>query len=447
MEKDYDIEVMPQHERMEYIASQLASTADSVTSHEVYEGASTPLKVIRVPIKLPLYRMANGRTQAAQASYIADKGLASGYFSAGEENDTVQQVQQRLLHRITNEGPDSITPIFDELERDNQTDPIMITPSGVVVNGNRRLMAMRMLYANRPADFPNFETVLCAVLPPLSAEEVDDIEVRLQMRPETKLPYGWISEALKVEKKLERKTEDAVARLMRKRVNDIKKVLAALGYARIYLAEWKKRAADYSVVEDGEQFFGDLVTRMRNKTGTLREANLRMAWVMFDNRSSLGGRLYDYNKIVGEKAEEVLTQLAERVDTAIEDEPEEYAAPPEVDDLEIDLGDEPTEDRFTALIDIFDDDGRRDEVFDQLRAVCQTILDLGKATKLGNAALMAARNANTTLTEIDLSSADPKTFDGIAKQVESVVHIASDLIKKVSEIKADQIATTKSSRG
>ena len=447
MDKNYDIEVTPQHERKDYIATQVASTADSVTSHDVYEGTSTPLKVIRVPLKLPLYRMANGRTQADQASYIADKGLAADYFSAGEENDTVQQVQQRLLHRITNEGPDSIAPIFDELERDKQTDPILITPSGVVVNGNRRLMAMRMLYANRPAEFPNFATVLCAVLPPLSAEEVDDIEVRLQMRPETKLPYGWISEALKVEKKLEKKSEEAVARLMRKRVNDIKKMLAALGYARIYLAEWKKRPADYSLVEGGEQFFGDLVTRMRNKTGTLREANLRMAWVMFDNRSSLGGRLYDYNKVVGEKAEEVLTQLAERIETAIEEEAEDYAPRLETDDLEIDLGDEPAEDRFTALIDVFDDDGRRDEVFDQLRAVCQTILDAGKAAKLGNAALMAARNANTSLTEIDLSSADPKTFDGIVKQLESVVHRATELIKKVGEIKEDKIAALKPAEG
>ena len=444
MDKDYNIEVMPHHERKDYIASQLASTTESVTSHDVYEGTSAQLKVIRVPLKLPLYRMANGRTQADQASYIADKGLPADYFSAGEENDTVQQVQQRLLHRITNEGPDSITPIFDELERDKQTDPIMITPSGVVVNGNRRLMAMRMLYANRESEFPNFATVLCAVLPPLSAEEVDDIEVRLQMRPETKLPYGWISEALKIEKKLEKKTEDAVARLMRKRVGDIKKVLAALGYARIYLAEWKTRPADYSLVEGGEQFFGDLVTRMRNKTGTLREANLRMAWIMFDNRSSLGGRLYDYNKVVGEKAEEVLTQLAERVDTAIEDEPEDHETPPLADDdLEIDLGEETTEDRFTALIDVFDDDGRRDEVFDQLRAVCQTILDSGKATKLGNAALMAARNANTSLTEIDLSSADPKTFDGIIKQLESVVHRASELIEKVGKIKAEKAAAAK----
>lgn len=447
MDKFYDIEVMPQHERKDYIDSQLASTTDIVTSHDVYEGTSTSLKLIRVPLNLPLYRMANGRTQADQASYTADKGLASDYFSSGEENDTVQQVQQRLLYRITNEGPDSITPIFEELERDKQTEPIMITPSGVVVNGNRRLMAMRMLYANRPTEFSNFATVLCAVLPPLSAEEVDDIEVRLQMRPETKLPYGWISEALKVEKKLEKKSEEEVARLMRKRESDIKKVLAALGYARSYLAEWKKRPADYSLVEDGEQFFRDLVTRMRNKIGTLREANLRMAWIMFDNRAGLGGRIYDYNKVVGEKAEEVLAQLAERVDMGIDDESEDHVPPPEVDDLEIDLGDEPTEDRFAGLIDVFDDDGRRDEVFDQLRAVCQTILDAGKATKLGNAALMAARNANTTLTEIDLSSADPKTLDGIVKQLENVVHRASELIKKVGEIKEDKAAALKPAEG
>lgn len=437
MDKEYKIEVVPQHERKAYIEAQLKTSSETTTSHDVYEGSATPLKVIRIPLNMPLFRMANGRTQADQASFISEKGLAPDYFTAGEENDTVQEVQQRVLRRISNEGPDSITPIFDELERDKQTDPIMITPSGVVVNGNRRLMAMRALYANRQAEFPSFETVRCAVLPPLGAEEVDDIEVRLQMRPETKLPYSWISEALKVEKKLEtKKSEEAVARLMRKRPGDIKKVLAALNYARIYLTEWKRRPADYSLVEGGEQFFGDLVGRMKNKSGALREANLRMAWIMFDNRSSLGGRLYDYNKIVGEKAEDVLTQLADRVEMPAAEAVQDGVRETSDEEFEIDLGDEPADDKFTSLIAVFDDDTRRDDVFDQLRAVCQTMLDAGRAKKLGNAALMAARDANTRLAEIDLAGADPKTYNGIIKQLENVALRANDLIAKFAEIKA-----------
>lgn len=439
MDKEYKIEVVPQHERKAYIEAQLNSATETTTSHDVYEGTATSLKVVRIPLNMPLFRMANGRTQADQASYIAERGLPDDYFSSGEENDPVQAVQQRLLRRISNEGPESIASIFDELERDKQTDPIMITPSGVVVNGNRRLMAMRALYANRQADFPSFETVRCAVLPPLGAEEVDDIEVRLQMRPETKLSYSWISEALKVEKKLEtKKSEDAVARLMRKRTGEIKKVVAALQYARIYLTEWRKRPADYSLVEGGQQFFNDLVGRMKNKTGSLRDANLRLAWVMYDNRSSLGGRLYDYNKIVGEKAEEVLTQLVDRIELNVDEPADDGAEAPPTEEFEINLGDDPADDKFTTLIDVLDDETRRDDVFDQLRGVCQTIMDAGRATKLGTAALTAARDANTRLAEIDLTGADPKTYDGITKQLENVIQRANELKIKVAEVKAEK---------
>lgn len=441
MNTEYKIEVVPQHERKAYIQAQLQSSTEMMTSHDVYEGSAINLKVIRVPLSLPLFRMANGRTQADQASYVAEKNLPDDYFSSGEENDVVQAVQQRILRRISNESPESIASIFEELKRDKQTEPIMITQSGVVVNGNRRLMAMRALYQESPADVPSFDTVRCAVLPPLGAEEVDDIEVRLQMRPETKLSYSWVSEALKIEKKLEsKKSEDAVARLMRKRPGEIKKVISALQYARIYLTEWKKRPADYSLVEGGQQFFGDIVARLRNKSGYLRDANLRLAWIMYDNRSSLGGRLYDYNKIVGEKAEEVLSQLVDRIELTVEDLPDEQNGGASADEfeLEIDLYDEPADNKLTTVIDALDDETRRDEVFDQLRAVCQTILDAGRAKKLGNAALLAACDANTRLTELDLSGADPKTYDGILKQLDSIINRANELAAKIAEIKGSK---------
>jgi hypothetical protein len=60
-----------------------------------------------------------------------------------------------------------------------------------------------------------FAHVECAVLPPLSEEEVDDVEIRLQMRPETKLPYGWIDESLKIQKQMNaNRKEDEIARLI-----------------------------------------------------------------------------------------------------------------------------------------------------------------------------------------------------------------------------------------
>ncbi len=177
----YQVVVKPQHERQATIQAQVAVSTRKDTNHTVYEGVATVLPVIRIPLNLPIYRMANGRTQTQQLSYIANKGLPANYFESGEENDSVQQIQHEILKIFANEESDSLTPITKELERTKQTEPLLITPSGVVVNGNRRLCAMRELYTEKTADFPSFASVECAVLPPLTPEQVEDVEIRLQM--------------------------------------------------------------------------------------------------------------------------------------------------------------------------------------------------------------------------------------------------------------------------
>jgi hypothetical protein len=385
--------------------------------------------------------MSNGRTQTHQLAYITEKELPADYFSAGQENDTAQQTQHEILRNLAKEETESITPIIDELARTKQTEPLLITPAGVVVNGNRRLAAMRELYfSDRQTDFVSFANVECAVLPPLSDDQVEDIEVRLQMRPETKLPYGWIDECLKIQKLMNGRKEDEIVRLMRKKPGDIKRALSALKYAEIYLNDWLKKPKNYQVVKQGEQFFNDLVARLRTKEGELLEANMRMAWILFDNRLDLGSRIYDFNRVLGEKAPDVLTKLAERLEvdltpTTSESDGGKFDEPPD-DDIEIDLGEVPSgSTTYGALIAILDDPTRREDVADELRAVCQTIIDAGKTAKEGRAALAAVQDANTRLTEVDLTKADPKTYNGIENQLEEVIHRATELKAKVQQYK------------
>jgi hypothetical protein len=99
----YKVTVTPQHQRQAAIQAQAAASSRKDTSHIVYEGTPTELTVIRVPLDLPIYRMANGRTQTQQLSYIAQKKLSPTYFEAGEENESVQQVQHDVLKIFVNE--------------------------------------------------------------------------------------------------------------------------------------------------------------------------------------------------------------------------------------------------------------------------------------------------------------------------------------------------------
>lgn len=431
----YEVNVKPAHERKNLIAALVVTPIGGTQpTFEVYEGQRTLLPVIRLPLDIPVYRMANARTQTEQLAYIAKHKAAANFFEIGQENQEAQQAQHDILTKYASASTGSVKPIIDELERTKQTEPIMLTPAGVVVNGNRRLTAMRELYASNKAGFPTFAEVECMILPQLTEDQIDDIETRLQERPETKLPYSWVNETLKVRRQLNQKIKKLadVADMRRISVGDINKSLSALNYAEIYLKDWCKSPNDYRLVEKGgEQFFADLVPRLKGKEGALLEANMRMAWLMFDNRDSLGGRIYGFNKVIGEKVEQVLSQLAERLE--LDDEMIDTSVNKN-NDFEIDLGGEDNGDGYKSLINLFDNTERRDEVFDELRAVCQTILDSGQASKVGKAALNAARDANTRLTEIDLSTADPTTHEGIDRQLEEIGLRAAALRTKLKEI-------------
>src|SRR5262249_35152881 len=97
MSLGFKVSVKPQHERRDYITAQEASPVGSYTSYDVYEGTPTHLPIIRVPLNLPVYRMANGRTQTHQLAYIEENNLPGDHFATGQENETVQQIQHEIL--------------------------------------------------------------------------------------------------------------------------------------------------------------------------------------------------------------------------------------------------------------------------------------------------------------------------------------------------------------
>jgi hypothetical protein len=163
---------------------------------------------------------------------------------------------------------------------------------------------------------------------------------------------------------------------------------------------------------------------------------MRMAWILFDNRLGLGSRIYDFNRVLGDKASDVLNKLAERLEIDLTTASESTGSIATDGDIEIDfgkIGNGST--TYGALITVLDDPGRREDVTDELRAICQTIIDAGKTAKEGRAALAAVQDANTRLTEVDLTKADPKTYNGIENQLEEIIHRATELKAKLQQYK------------
>lgn len=431
----YKIKVIPKHERETQVRLACQSPIEMSAFHE-YQNATQPLPVVRLPLDLPIYRMANGRTRTEQLKYIRQHKLSPDFFRAGQENQDAQQAQHDLLDRFSKEGTASIIPIATVLAEGRQTEEILVTSAGVVVNGNRRLAAMRELYASGDAMYQGFSHVRCRILPVgVSDKEIKEIEVRLQMQPETKLPYTWVNEALTIKDLMANGfTKDEIMRDMRMQsAQELDLALQALTHAEIYLKEWRKEPEEYDVVEGAKQLFGDMARLLKNKSGEELELSRRLAFLVQDSSKQMGDRAYAFNFSFGKKSADVADALAARLDI-------DLTAPPEDGDngeqLDIDLEEQTEGTSYKLLIEILDDASRREELAEELVSVCESIKSAEQDQKRGQSALKAIRDANTKLLEVDLAIADPTTYLAISAQLDSVIARATKLKQEVEAASA-----------
>jgi hypothetical protein len=422
----YKIKVTPKHERESQIAVACQHPQELSTFYE-YQNETQKLPVVRLPIELPIYRMANGRTRTQQMKYIRQHKLSPDFFTAGQENQDAQQAQHDILDVFSKEGTTSIIPIATVLEDGKQTEPLLITSAGVVINGNRRLAAMRELYNTGDPGYQGFSHANCRVLPAaVTDKEIKEIEIRLQMQPETKLPYTWVNEALTIKDLMASGfTPDRIAQDMRKTPAEVAARLSALIHAEIYLKDWKRQPEEYDLVEGAEQLFGDMAKLLKNKSGEELEISRRVAYVIQDNSKQLRDRAYAFNFGFGKKSAEVAEALAARLGV-------DLTSPPQTKDgpdagLEIDIEDETEGATYKPLIEVLDDPSRRDEIATELISVFESIKSAEQDEKRGQAALKAAKDANTKLHEIDLSTADPSTYTAIIAQLDSIITRATKL--------------------
>lgn len=427
------IAVTPAHAREDLIEKAVSESTKKEPTFDVFPGKEIELPKAHLPIDLPVYRMANGRTSLEQFAYLRHSKRPPEFFSKGEESEDAQKAQHQILSTLANQGSDSVAVIAKILRETQQSYPLWITRRGVVINGNRRLAAMRDLFYEDSKKFARYATVECAVLPNLTPDQIEELELRLQVAPETKLPYGWVHDCLLIEKRLNTgRGEDYVANLMGRRTGDVRAAIGALKEVNIYLRDWRKSPGDYGLVEEsGKQFFYDLPKHLKNKSGVLLEATRRIGWILFDNGEDLGTRLYAYNKIIGEKSHEVLKRLAGREDVldSSDDEATDNAPSDRSGDiLDVDLGDDTTApDTDAKVLEALDDTAKREEVSSAVLTVCQTMFEASRTSALGQTALRVLSDIQARLQEIDLTKAARDTHQGIGKQLQEIIRLATEL--------------------
>lgn len=227
-------------------------------SHFVFfRGEYRQLPIARVPADLLLYRAENGRLIMQIQEWEKNKGLQPGYFAVNQENPEIQEQLHGLLLEMA-KNPRG--PIYQELKRQaQQTDPLLITADGIVVNGNRRLAAMRALAAEKPEHYQKFQEVRSAVLPAeAQAEDIEYVEAALQLAPETKLAYTWINRRLKLRRQryeLGLPVSQILESYRLESESDLERELAELALAEDYLENILEQPGHYALVEDAEKLF------------------------------------------------------------------------------------------------------------------------------------------------------------------------------------------------
>ena len=152
-----------------------------------WRGNPKSLSVITMPLGLLTYNPDTHRIKA-QRNYDPDRDLQ---LSSDPWSDEGQQYLDFLLSALPND-PSKLDPAFeklrDDLETFGQKEPGIITPSGILINGNSRCAAMRR---------GNAVQMRVAVLPAdWSWTDVSAVELELQMRKDFRRDYSFVNTLL-----------------------------------------------------------------------------------------------------------------------------------------------------------------------------------------------------------------------------------------------------------
>ncbi len=237
------------------------------------------------------------------------------------------------------------------------------------------------------------------------------------------------------------RTADQIAIKLNRKEKEIKNSIRALSEADLYLTESAKAEGDYARVgDDAEQFFKDLPSLLEDKDAGLQEASRLVAWTLFDNRKSLGERLYNFNVSFGRRAADVLDRTASELGIALQP----VATTSSTEQFSVDIEDEGGAVAYDGLLDALRDPLKKEDATETLINVCRGIVDSERNKKSANAAEKAVNAAHGKLIEVDLTKASSSTYLTIERQLTSIIARATALKGTLAQLQAAAAGKTDS---
>ncbi len=384
----------------------LYSTPSKRTFDLRFQSRLQTFSIYNVPIELPKYRLNNGRTLAAQAQYLAKHSEApQDLFKRDLELEDAHVIQHNILQKMVDEK--NLLGYFMTHE---QEEPLILSHDGFVVNGNRRLCAMRILLERDKQRYAHFENVDVVILPPATERQIDDLEADLQIHRDIKADYTWTARAFlyKWRKEEHGYTDDEIAQRYELTKPEVREWIQMLEYADRYLAS-RGIPGQYEEIETDEFAFRQ-ITKVRSKLfKTEGERNVfeQIAYCLIDD--SEGGRLYEKISSTGKYLDKVINNLKSALPIA--------SAEVKADDTDL-LGG--SGDQLVGVLEAVEKENNRVSVRTITAEVVDAELAKEKEKKRTDFVLTQVRKANTSLIEALNGITDTTEKTGIDSQLDSI---------------------------
>jgi len=255
-----------------------------------FQGKLRNFPVYTVDIGLPCYRLNNGRTRAEQLEVIATEKLHADFFQVDPDSEPALLKQDEILRQMVSDA--GLLKAFKTVEQDQ---PLILDKDGYVINGNRRLCAMRLLLQQDEVLYKRFKHIQVIFLPPCTERDIKELEGRLQVQPELRAKYTWVAEAMLFRELRDIGWDEShIAKLYKMKVTDIRELIAMLDDAEQFLVT-RQNLGKYSLVQKKEYAFRQL-QKMRKNCGedeSRKQLLMQVTYLMLDEPDTADGRLYE----------------------------------------------------------------------------------------------------------------------------------------------------------
>jgi hypothetical protein len=188
--------------RKKLIEEQIAKHPEKTDVIYDINNTEVTVQTISIPIDTLIFNPDNTRVKTDVLGHLGFKDDSKEAFDQWYENKEVQENQNLLFTWCLREAKGK-KPVYNALKNQPRvTHPILISRTGVIVDGNRRYASMVDLFKIDDSKYSTFETITCNVLPDPSVSERDenrDFEATIHLSENLQLEHSYISQALTVE--------------------------------------------------------------------------------------------------------------------------------------------------------------------------------------------------------------------------------------------------------